>query len=57
MWYPTKAQWFVIWLTTVVCLVLWLQTDPEPGRFIPPGVLIAGLFVWQVSQGDKKSDF
>jgi hypothetical protein len=50
MWYPSKLQWFVIWMTTVTCLLLWLTTNPRPADFILPGVLVAVLFLWQVSQ-------
>ena len=50
MWYPTKLQWFVIWMTLIICLIGWLATkDPQPEAFIMPGVLVAGLFCWQVS--------
>jgi uncharacterized sodium:solute symporter family permease YidK len=50
MWYPSKLQWFLIWITTLICLVAWLATDPAPEGFIIPGVLVAALFGWQVSQ-------
>jgi hypothetical protein len=50
MWYPSKLQWFIIWMTTVICLILWLATNPRPVEFIMPGVLVAALFVWQVSE-------
>ncbi len=49
MWYPTKLQWSIIWATTLLCTVLWLAKDPGPKSFILPGLLVAGLFVWQAS--------
>ncbi len=51
MWYPTKWQWLVIWLTTVLCLVGWLATDPPWEAFLMPAVLVVALFLWQVSAG------
>ncbi len=55
MMYLTKTQWTVIWMTTVACLVAWLaSTNPEPQHFVMPGVLVGGLFVWQVSQKDQE---
>lgn len=55
MWYPTKLQWFVIWMTTVICLIGWLASDPRPEAFIMPAALIGGLFVWQVSADFKRT--
>jgi hypothetical protein len=55
MWYLTKTQWLVIWLTTLFCLVGWLASDPEPQGFILPAMLVGGLFIWQVSQGEEPS--
>ena len=55
MWYPNKLQWLVIWLSTVICLILWLAGDPEPKGFLGPSLLVAALFIWQVSQGEKTS--
>jgi len=49
MWYPSKLQWFVIWSVTLLCVVGWLTTDPEPEAFIMPAVLVLALFVWQAS--------
>ncbi len=50
MWYPSKLQWFLIWMTTFICLVAWLATDPRPEAFVVPAVLVAALFCWQVSE-------
>ena len=49
MWYPNKLQWFVIWMTTVICLVAWLAKDPQPDAFILPGIAVGALFFWQIS--------
>ncbi len=50
MWYPSKLQWFLIWMTTFICLIGWLATDPRPESFVLPAALVAALFGWQVSQ-------
>ncbi len=55
MWYPTKSQWLVIWLTTVLCLVGWLASDPTPEAFILPAMLIGALFFWQVSADFRRA--
>lgn len=55
MWYPTKLQWFVIWMTTVLCLIAWLAGDPTPEGFIMPAILVGGLFVWQASADFKQT--
>ena len=55
MWYPTKLQWLIIWLTTVVCLIFWLATDPQPEAFVMPITLIGGLFLWQISADYKRT--
>ncbi len=47
MWYPTKWQWLVIWISTVLCLVFWLARDPRPEAFVLPAGLVGALFVWQ----------
>ena len=49
MWYPSKAQWFVIWVATLLCVICWLATEPTPESFVMPAVLVAVLFVWHVS--------
>jgi hypothetical protein len=51
MWYPTKVQWSVIWMTTVIFLIAWLRSDPSPEAFIMPAALVCVLFFWQVSAG------
>ncbi len=53
MWYPSKTQWSVIWMTTVIFLIGWLRTDPSPDAFILPAALIGVLFFWQASQDFK----
>jgi hypothetical protein len=55
MFYPTKLQWTVIWITTVICLIGFLSGDPVPEAFIMPFTLIAGLFIWHVSGDYNKS--
>jgi hypothetical protein len=55
MWYPTKLQWFIIWMTTVVCLIGWLKTDPGPEAFIMPAAAVGALFFWQVSADFKRT--
>lgn len=55
MWYPTKIQWLVIWLTTVLCLVAWLLKNPPIEAFIMPFALIGVLFVWQISADFKRT--
>jgi hypothetical protein len=50
MWYPNKSQWSVIWIVTIMCLIGWLRSDPEPEAFLMPAMLIGGLFIWHVSQ-------
>lgn len=52
--YLNKTQWLIIWLTTVACLVLWLASNPEPKAFVLPGLLVCGLFVWQVCHRDEE---
>jgi hypothetical protein len=54
MWYPSKLQWLLIWVTTVACLMGWLTTDPPPEAFIMPGVLVAALGCWQASADFKR---
>jgi|GEM_PF-1108670 len=49
MWYPTRTQWIIIWATTVLCLIGFLANDAQPEAFIPPAMLVAGLFLWQAS--------
>lgn len=49
MWYPTKIQWLVIWLTTVACLVAFLFTDPNPKALFLPCMMIGVLFLWQAT--------
>ncbi|MGE5644241.1 MAG: hypothetical protein ACM336_00480 [Acidobacteriota bacterium] len=46
MWYPTKTQWVIIWLATLVCVIGLLARDPEPGAFLMPAFVVCGLFVW-----------
>ncbi len=55
MWYPTKLQWTLIWATTVLCMIGWLSSDPQPDAFIMPFALVGALFVWQVSADFKRS--
>ncbi len=56
MWYPNKLQWFVIWATTLLCLVGWLiNTDPPAEAFIMPGVLVSALFVWHASADFRRT--
>jgi hypothetical protein len=49
MWYPTKNQWSVIWVTTVIFLIAWLRSDPSPDAFVMPAMLVCALFFWHVS--------
>ncbi len=49
MWYPTKIQWLVIWLTTVVCLLFFLSTDPSPKALLLPMMMIGVLFLWHAT--------
>ncbi len=46
MWYPTKQQWFVIWLGFVLCLIAFLAGDPKPEALFMPAFVVCGLFVW-----------
>jgi hypothetical protein len=55
MWYPTKIQWLVIWVTTVLCLLGFLSTDPQPEAFVMPGALVCALFVWQASADFRRT--
>lgn len=49
MCYPSKAQWFVIWAATLLCVIRWLVTDPPPESFVMSGLLVAALFIWHAS--------
>ena len=49
MWHPTTQQWHVIWASTLLMLIAFLASDPEPHRFVLPGAAIGLLFVWNVS--------
>jgi hypothetical protein len=55
MWYPTKGQWNIIWASTLVFLIAWLTTDPEPHAYFLPFMAIGALFAWHISTDYKKS--
>ena len=55
MWYPSKAQWFIIWLATLLFMIGFLATDPQPEQFFLPAVLIGMLFCWHVSADIRRS--
>ncbi len=57
MWHPTKGQWHLIWASTVVFLIAWLATDPQPEAFFLPFTAIGVLFAWQVTaKPDRNQD-
>lgn len=52
MWYPSRSQWLVIWLTTVVALALWIGGAPfgrGQDRAAVAVVLLGALLVWQLA--------
>jgi hypothetical protein len=54
MWHPTKGQWHLIWASTLVFLISWLATDPEPHAFFLPFTAIGALFAWNISADSKE---
>jgi hypothetical protein len=48
-WYPNRAQWFAIWVTTVIVLILCVGSadDEDEGERLALSVGIVGaLVVW-----------
>jgi hypothetical protein len=52
LWFPTRAQWFVIWTVTVLALLIW-WLDPSGNEFrkgIISVLIIGALFIWRLSR-------
>ena len=56
MWYPTKIQWLVIWLSTVACMLFFLATDPKPQALLLPCMMIGVLFLWQATGSPRDTE-
>jgi uncharacterized membrane protein YphA (DoxX/SURF4 family) len=56
MWYPTKIQWLVIWLSCVVGLLFVLANDPKPQALIVPCMMIGALFLWQATGSPEDTE-
>lgn len=50
MWYPNRAQWWVIWITTLVVLALWIgvaeYSGDQENRFVVSLAVVGMLLVW-----------
>lgn len=56
MWYPSKTQWVVIWLSAVVFLIGVLATDPHPQALILPCMMLGMLFLWHATGSPEDTE-
>lgn len=57
MWYPSRLQWVVIWLTGVLALTLWVGGAPYgrgQDRAAAAVLILGALLVWQLAGGRSK---
>jgi len=53
MFYPNRAQWWVLWLTTLPVLFLWINASSgkeQDERFAAGLLIIGALLFWQLSR-------
>jgi len=53
MWYPNKAQWWVIWITAILLILLIMvdaSGETEPSHLGASILIIGSLLVWQLSK-------
>ena len=49
MWYPSSAQWWVLWIVAIiVCLGLLVTYDVM--GLVPGAVIIGALLIWRLSR-------
>ena len=52
MWQPSRVQWWVIWLTAIPALLVWLASSNsynEGERMAASIVIVGGLLFWRFS--------
>ena len=62
MWYPNKAQWWVIWIAALLAMWTWIEAadtgyrsrSDVTERVAGSIIIIGGLLVWQLARFRQK---